>query len=209
MTGPLNNSPEWYEQRAKLITSSNFKRILPDVGPKGFGPGAEKYALEIASFMLTGIPPKGDINTEEVAWGNEHEAEARHAYELHTFNVVEPGRLVQKKDCMIGASPDGFVGTDGLIEIKCPSSAIHLWTITNRQMPLGHLPQVQGQLWVTGRDWVDFVSYDPRFKDPSLRLFVQRIPRNESFIMELSTKVLRFQDLVLSYAKRGTEASNG
>lgn len=210
MEEPLNNSAEWESLRPKLITSSQFHRVLNDMGmsKRGmeFGAGAIRYALEIACFMLTGEPPK-EKSSAEIEWGREHEEFARQEYERIKFCTVQPGRLIRKPDTMIGASPDGFVGDDGLIEIKCPTSVVHLQTLIDGNMPPYHKPQVQGQLWVTGRKWVDFVSYDPRFKDPDKRLFIKRVEREEVFITNMSMILIRFQDFVLQMARHGQEST--
>jgi exodeoxyribonuclease (lambda-induced) len=211
MEGPLNNTPEWDMLRPKLITSSNFKRILSEAGTgkRGveFGPGAIRYALEIAAFMLTGEKPE-EKDSAEMRWGREHEPFAIQAYQDQEFRTVQPGRLIQKQGMMVGASPDGFIGDDAVLEIKCPSSVMHLHTLIQKEMPEIHKAQVQGQLWVTGRSWAHFVSYDPRFKDPKKKLFVKRVERDEGFIMAMSMTLIKFQEMVLQFAQDGQHSTD-
>lgn len=198
MNGPLNNSEEWEEIHPRLITASNFKRVIGQFVQGDWSPTAKRYAYEIAAYTNTGIR-KERPKDSSMLWGIENEPFAIQAYEEAYFATTEKGRLIVKPDTIIGASPDAFVGKNGLLECKCPETSTHMETIINGQMPFIHFPQVQGQLWVTGREWCDFVSFDPRMKDPSKRLFVQRIPRHEGFITEMGLTLLRFQEKVRAY----------
>ena len=100
---------------------------------------------------------------------------------------------------MCGVSPDGFVGDDGLVEVKCPRSANHLAYLKAQSVPKEHLAQLVHQLWITGRQWVDFVSFDPRFPEP-LRLFIVRYPRNDIEIATYLQVVRIFLDEVQAEA---------
>jgi hypothetical protein len=124
-------------------------------------------------------------------WGTEQEPEARAAYERATGRIVEETGFFAHDSLPAGCSPDGLVDWDGLIEIKCPyNSAVHIETLLNG-MPTHHTAQVQGQMWITGRDWCDFVSFDPRMPE-ALQLHVQRITRDPGFIADLEAKVTSF-----------------
>src|SRR5690606_3365499 len=115
-------------------------------------------------------------------WGHDVEAAARAAYEAETGAIVTcVGFIVHPALPYIGCSPDGLIGDDGMHQIKCPqNAAVHIDTLTGG-MPEEHMPQVQAELFVTGRAWSDFVSFDPRMP-PHLRLYRERVQRDEAFI---------------------------
>lgn len=125
-------------------------------------------------------------------WGNATEADARRAYEAHSGALVdEVSFLLHPEVKWCGGSPDGCVDDDGLIEIKCPYvSTIHVETLQSG-MPSAHRAQSQGLLWVTGRRYVDFVSYDPRMPE-HLRIYVERIGRDEDYIATLAAEIAKF-----------------
>jgi hypothetical protein len=124
-------------------------------------------------------------------WGTEQEAAARAAYEQRTGIEVEETGFVAHDTLYAGCSPDGLVDWDGLIEIKCPyNSAVHIETLLGG-MPADHMAQVQGQMWITGRQWCDFVSFDPRMPEP-LQLHVQRINRYPAYVAVLERQVTEF-----------------
>jgi hypothetical protein len=124
-------------------------------------------------------------------WGTEQEAAARAAYEQRTGIEVEETGFVAHDTLYAGCSPDGLVDWDGLIEIKCPyNSAVHIETLLGG-MPADHMAQVQGQMWITGRQWCDFVSFDPRMPEP-LQLYVQRIPADPKAIADLAFGISAF-----------------
>jgi hypothetical protein len=124
-------------------------------------------------------------------WGTEQEAAARAAYEQRTGIEVEETGFVAHDVLYAGCSPDGLVDWDGLIEIKCPyNSAVHIETLLGG-MPADHMAQVQGQMWITGRQWCDFVSYDPRMPEP-LQLYVQRIHADPKAIADLAFGISAF-----------------
>jgi hypothetical protein len=127
-----------------------------------------------------------------MAWGIEKEPEARRLYEFERDVAVSRVSFLDHPTlAMSGASPDGLVGEDGLLEIKCPITATHLDTVLGGSIPGKYLTQIQWQLAVTGRRWCDFVSYDPRLP-ADLRLFTERVPRNAILIGALEREVERF-----------------
>ena len=119
--------------------------------------------------------------------GIELEPAARAAYEAHTGEFVETVGFVQHETLpYVGVSPDGLLGDAGLVELKCPASmAKHLDAIRSNDHATEYRWQLQGQLWVTGRQWVDAVSFDPRFPD-HLRLAICRVERDEIAIRNLA-----------------------
>ena len=168
ITNP-QGSPVWHQSRIGLVSGSRFKDILTDPRSKTdkeagiLSATAESYMLELVAMILTDQSP--EIKAAALDWGHENEPKARLEYEfIYDVDVAETGMFV--RDCRkIGASPDGLIGDDGMIEIKCPFNTVnHLRTVIDCQMPKEHIPQVQGNLWINGRKWCDFISYDPRVK---------------------------------------------
>ena len=199
------SSIEWLMERCGKVTASRFKDVI--VTLKSGKPGAEreKYLWETVIERLTG-KPKEHFTNDAMAWGTEQEVFARIDYEARTGAFgTETGFIEHPTIDLCGGSPDGLVDDDGGIEIKCPwNSAIHLATWLNG-MPEEHMAQVQGLMWITGRQWWDFVSYDPRLQDAGLSLYIQRIPRDEEFIQAMSEKIVGFQvdaDALLSELRK-------
>jgi putative phage-type endonuclease len=181
---------DWYAARCGKATASRFKDVLARL--KNGAPAADrqKYLTELVVERLTGQPVPAYENAA-MRWGAEQEAAARVAYEQRTGVAVEETGFVTHDVLMAGCSPDGLVDWDGLIEIKCPfNTGVHIDTLLNG-MPAEHTAQVQGQMWITGRQWCDFVSYDPRMP-AELQLHVQRINRDPAFIADLERQVTEF-----------------
>lgn len=181
---------EWFQARVGKATASRFKDVIAKV--KNGSPAAVRanYLVDIATERLTKAATPHYTNTA-MQWGVTHETGARILYEQRRQLQVEETGFVQHDELDAGASPDGLVDWDGLIEIKCPyNSAVHVMTWMEG-MPEEHNAQVQGQLWITGRQWCDFVSFDPRMP-AGLQLYVERIERNDSFIAGLETDIRKF-----------------
>ena len=211
----------WHMQRAGKITASRFSDAI-SMKLVGREPNKQlvstdarnTYMREIVSAILSGSP-KPEINSSSLQWGRDVEPFAREAYEFQTGNLVNESGFVSHKDHgFIGCSPDGLVGSFGGVEIKCPKDPqIHIKTMLEG-MPADHTGQVQGCMFVTGRDWWDFVSYDPRQRD-GYRLYVQRIYRDDEYIKNLERGLIDFwsyvqeslQKINVMYDKRKSELS--
>jgi len=191
---------DWYAARLGKATASRFKDAIAtkkqtEKQKKDNLPGDPMqaqldYLTELVVERLTQTPIQR-YTTAAMTWGTEQEPAARAAYERITGRIVEETGFVAHDTLLAGCSPDGLIDWDGLIEIKCPySSANHIETLLNG-MPADHIPQVQGQMWITGREWCDFVSYDPRMPE-ALQLHVQRIQRDPSFIADLEARITSF-----------------
>lgn len=181
---------EWFQARVGKATASRFKDVIAKL--KNGNPAAVRtnYLVDIATERLTKSATPHYANSA-MQWGVTHEPGARIVYEQRRKLQVEETGFIQHDELDAGASPDGLVDWDGLIEIKCPyNSAVHVLTWMDG-MPEEHMPQVQGQLWITNRQWCDFVSFDPRMP-PGLQLYVERVERNDSFINGLETEVRKF-----------------
>ena len=183
-------SDDWYAARCGKATASRFKDVMARL--KNGNPAADRqrYLTELVVERLTGQPVPAYENAA-MRWGAEQEAAARAAYEQRTRVAVEETGFIAHDVLMAGCSSDGLVDWDGLIEIKCPyNSAVHIETLLNG-MPAEHMPQVQGQMWLTGREWLDFVSFDPRMP-ADLQLYTQRIKGNPEFQAKLEREIIAF-----------------
>jgi len=191
----IQGSPEWFAQRIGKVTASR----LADVMAKGKG-GAEAatratYRAELVAERLTGKAAEGFTNAA-MKWGTECEPLARAAYEAeYGLLVTETGMVQHPRIPMAGASPDGFVSIDGLIEIKCPETKSHIDTILSGEAPAKYIPQMQWQMACTGRAWCDFVSFDPRMP-ADMQMFVRRVLRNDDLIKAYEVEVVSFLEEV-------------
>lgn len=178
---------EWYQARLGKVTASRASDVLATV-KSGEAAVRKNYKIQLLCERLTGKKEE-TFESDAMRWGIEQEPFARIAYEAQTGQIVQEVGFIVHNDLMAGCSPDGIVD-DGQIEIKCPNTATHVETLMTG-MPLKHIPQIQFQMWITGRPWCDFVSYDPRLPD-NMSLYVERIPRDESYIQALEVAVRQF-----------------
>lgn len=186
----LQGSPEWKALRCGKVTAS---RVADVVARTKTGPAASRanYLAQLIAERLTGSPAETYTNAA-MQHGTETEPEARAAYEFYQGVTVEQVAFVSHpKIDQAGASPDGLVGADGLVEIKAPNTATHLETLIGQAVPSRYITQMQFQMACTGRQWCDFVSYDPRMPE-NMRLFVKRVHRDNKLIDELETEVASF-----------------
>ncbi len=197
----------WLQARAGKVTASRFRDVLARNKPTAAqakagepgNPSAERtrYLWQIVTERLTGQPVQMP-DAAPLRWGRENEDAARVAYQFTTSARITETGFVAHPTLACGASPDGLVsdesdpdGAFGLIEIKCPwNSQVHLETWLNG-MPEDHMPQIQGQMWLTGREWADFVSFDPRMP-ADLQLYVQRIKGDPEFQARLEREIIGF-----------------
>lgn len=193
-------SDEWLKLRMGVATASNFNKIITATTSKE-STTLSKYALELATQCLLNEPEETYKNSI-MQRGNDLEPIARQAYKESTLQVVDEITMF-KSDCgNFGYSPDGLVGEDGLIEIKCPIATTHLKYILDNKMPNDYIQQVQGGLWVSEREWIDFISYHPNFKDK--QLFKIRVERDEEYIKklaELGNKTIDLRNKILEQLK--------
>lgn len=180
----IQGSEDWHEARRGKFTASCSSKVLA----KGQGKTRKSYMLQLAAERLTGEPQDAYSNAV-MDRGNEVEPQARAAYEQVYGVTVEQVGFCQLNDD-VGGSPDGLVGDDGMIEIKCPNSTTHIEYILAGKAPTKYTAQIQGLLWITDRKWCDFISFDPRMK--SNRLFVVRVNRDQQYINDLKAEVDRF-----------------
>ena len=175
----IQGTEEWFEARLGFVTASNFHKVLNKKE------GRKLYMRKLAAEKLTGYREESYKN-EVMDKGSETEQEARRFYEMVNDCEVKQVGFVMR-DEWIGGSPDGLIGKDGLIEIKCPLSSTHIEIILSEKMPTLYIPQVQGLLWVTDRKWCDFVSLDPKVL--SKPMFCVRVERDKEYFKKLAGEV--------------------
>ena len=186
----IQGSDEWKLARLGKVTASRIADVVAKT-KTGWGASRTNYMAELLVERLTGIPTAGYEN-DAMKWGTATEPEARMLYTLEKgAGVNEVGFALHPTIAMAGCSPDGMIGDDGLIEIKCPNSSTHIETLLGKRVPEKYEKQIQFQLACTGRQWCDFVSYDPRMPEP-MRLFVKRVERDASQILYLERKAMEF-----------------
>jgi putative phage-type endonuclease len=176
---------EWHALRAGMPTASNFGKILA----KGQGKTRRAYMIALLAERLTGTPVDSYSNAA-MEWGTQTEPQARAVFELIHGVEVEQVTMVLRDDGLVGASPDGLIPGSGL-EIKCPTTPVHIETVLSGEMPSSHAPQVQGCIWLAEVDTWQFMSFDPRVPGHS-REFVVAVARDDKFIAALSDEVDRF-----------------
>lgn len=192
----LQRTPEWYSQRLFRFTSSELDNLLSEPKTKAdkeagtLSESSKSYVYDkISEYITNGtILDYKELNTKEIRWGEKYEDEARCKYEDQTGNKVDLCGFFPYRD-YFGGSPDGLVGDEGMIEIKCPyNGSVHVrYMLLKTQEDLKRLKrdyyaQIQGNFIVTGRKWCDFISYDPRVQNPVLSLKILRVERDEPFI---------------------------
>lgn len=185
-------SDAWFAARCGSLGASAIADALTK-SKDGKSPGTTSVNLraKLVVERLTGIQEDGYKNAA-MQHGIDNEDAARMAYEAHTGDfVTQVGLLRHPTIEGSHASPDGLVGDDGLIEIKCPNTATHIDTLKTGKIPTKYISQMQWQMRCTDRFWCDFVSYDPRLSE-GLRLFVKRVDRDDAKIAELESGVIEF-----------------
>lgn len=185
-------TPEWFSQRLGKVTAS---RVADVMATTKSGPSASRknYLMELLCQRLTGRREEG-FTSAAMQRGIDMEPLARSAYEIDKSVIVTEAGFVTHPDCpYLGASPDGLVAHDGLIEIKNPNTAQHVACIQSGKHDEKYYPQMQCQMACTGRQWCDFVSYDDRMPEP-LQLFVCRVERSDKYIAEMMESVRSFLD---------------
>ncbi|AVX04193.1 exodeoxyribonuclease (lambda-induced) [Maritalea myrionectae] len=191
MDNVVQGSPEWFQARLGMVTASK----IVDVMSKGRGNAEsvtrKNYMAQLVAERLSGQASEGFTNAA-IEWGNECEPQARATYEVLTDrSVQEVGFIPHPSITMAGASPDGLVGDKGLIEIKCPNTATHIETMRADKIDRKYALQMQWQMECTGREWCDFVSFDPRLP-ANASLHIIRVDCDEELQSEIRKAVTTF-----------------
>lgn len=186
----IQGSPEWLQARCGRVTASRVADVVART-KTGVSAMRANYAAELISERLTGCPAPCFVSPA-MAWGTEMEPQARAMYaHRQGVEIVEVGFIPHPEIDMAGCSPDCLVDADGLAEFKCPNTATHLDTLLGGSIPGGYVTQMQWQMACTGRQWCDFVSFDPRLPE-AMQLHVQRVPRDVGMILDLEQAVSDF-----------------
>lgn len=172
---------EWFAARCGCVTASCFKAVMT----KGQGKTRRTYMLKLAGEIMTGAVQES-FKSSDMERGHIMEPEARELYALTTGNDVDQVGFVKSAD-QVGYSPDGLIGEDGLLEIKTRKPELQIALLFDGEIPKEHMHQLQGGLLVSGRKWIDFVSYWP-----GLPIFIKRVERDEAFIGEINQAVMMF-----------------
>lgn len=192
-------SDEWHELRRGKVTASRVADILAKTKT---GPSASRqnYLIELALQRTTKTIEPSYTNAA-MEWGTATEPQARVAYEVSTNNFVDQVPFIDHPSIVgFGCSPDGLVGADGLLEIKCPNSATHWEYFKSKEPPKKYFIQMQAQMSVTGAKWCDFVSFDPRMPERS-QLLIVNVPIDPEFILYMEAEIKQFLSEVKAEVK--------
>jgi putative phage-type endonuclease len=183
-------TPEWFAQRLGKVTASRVADVIAKT-KTGYSTSRDNYMAQLVCERLTGTVAESFTNAA-MQWGTDNEPLARAAYEAKMDVLVdEVAMITHPRIEQAGASPDGLVGEDGLVEIKCPNTATHIDTLLTQTVPGKYVTQMQWQMSCTGRKWCDFVSFDPRMPK-ELQLFIKRVQRDDDYIKMLEEEVIKF-----------------
>jgi len=175
-------SPEWFAIRCGKVTASRMSDLMAKARTPGEGVRAN-YMAQIMLERMTGVPGKTYSNAT-MEEGSQWEPKARAAYTFMTGFEVTQAAFVDHPDIpLTGCSPDGLVGKDGVLEIKCPFPNTHFTTLVTGEVPDKYMKQMQWALACTGRAWCDYVSYNDDMPE-AMRLFIKRVPRSDTMIAE-------------------------
>ena len=190
MNEVVQGTGEWLAQRVGKLTASRIADATART-KTGWGASRANYMAELIAERLTGNPAEQYTNSA-MQWGQETEAQARAAY-VFTFDVdvIAVGFVPHPKIGMSGASPDGLVGDNGLVEFKCPNTATHIDTLLGAEIDGRYVKQMQWQMACAGRQWCDWVSFDPRLPD-EMQMFTRRVQRDDKMIAELEAQAADF-----------------
>ena len=184
-------SPEWHQLRLGRITGTRIAEMVAGK-PATF----ENLCRKVAAEIITGVSAdKPFQTTDAMQHGIDTEDDARTEYEIETMTHVKQVGFVSGGD-LYGVSPDGLIGDDGLVEIKCPQANTHIgYLLKAGSAWKAYKWQIMGQLWVTGRDWCDFVSYCPQFPEGQ-KLLIETVERNDEDTYLISQKALQASDRI-------------
>jgi YqaJ-like viral recombinase domain len=200
--------PEWHQARVGVITASTFsdalsvlKRKSGDKEVGDFTDASDTLAANTALERISGKPYGDTFQTYAMKRGSEQEAFARIRYESLYNTVVAECGIVLTDDRLFGYSTDGFVGEDGMIEVKTPQNSLKVGKMLETENVEEYIHQIQGGLWITGRKWCDFIMYIPPLECIDNDLYVRRIYRDDDFITEMETGLLKFNKRVEYYVQ--------
>lgn len=193
----LQRTDEWRAIRVGKCTASRIHDAVASLKSGGPSASREKYKAELTYEQLHQIPFPNDYQSKPMLDGIEREPDARMAYiARYGYEVTEVGFVHHPTIAMSGASPDGLIGTDGVLEIKCPQYLAHWETLKTKKIDDRYFKQIQWQLACTQRKWADYVSWYPDLKSPRMQLCCIRVVRDHHMIERLEAQVRVFLDEV-------------
>ena len=180
-------SDEWLKARLGKPTASRFGDIItPDKGDKS--KTYTTYLYELLGELLSDGKDES-FKSEWMSRGNELEEQAREKYEFLKDVSVQTVGIIFNDELTIGASPDGLIGSNAGIEIKCPKSSTIVKYMLEDRLPLVYKPQVQGNLWISEREYWDFIAYHP-----NTNMFIHRVYRDDEYIKKMAMYLNEFVD---------------
>ncbi len=183
-------SAEWHRLRLGKVTASRMSDVLSKGRGKAPSKTAQTYMMELIAERLTG-EAKPFFENDAMRWGTETEPQARSMYEVNNnFVSVDEVAFIEHSE-FVGVSPDGLIGEDGMLEIKCPTTITQIKRALTYDYSEDYKAQIQMQLWVAQREWCDFVSFDPRI-DCDASFLQQRVYRDEEFIDNMKVVTTSF-----------------
>jgi putative phage-type endonuclease len=198
--GIFQGTPEWHASRLGKATASRIADIMART-KSGYGASRANYMADLICERLTGVPTNGFIS-QAMQVGIDRECDARAMYAfLRDVSVELVGFIDHPTLSMSGASPDGMVGSDGLVEIKCPTAKTHLDTLLGASIPDKYIKQIMWQLACTGRQWCDFVSYNSDLP-AEMQLHIERVTRDDGMIKDIESEVRKFLDEIADKVER-------
>lgn len=193
-------TPEWLAARCGCVTASRIKDVVKRLKSGQESAARRDYKFDILTEALTGRVTEHYVS-QAMEFGSANEPVARTMYEMTKGVEVERvGFVLHPSIPRSGASPDGLIGTDGLLEVKVPNTTTHLSYLLDGVMPEQYVPQCMWQLACTGFKWCDFVSYDPRLPE-EYGLFVVRLERDDVEISKMEAEVVQFIGEINEMAK--------
>lgn len=184
-------SADWRSLRVGKVTASKIADVMAKLKSGGEAAGVKNYRAQLVCERLTGVAEESYCNGA-MQRGIEMEPLARECYEFFTGNRVEQVAFIDHPTIpMSGMSPDGMIGEEGLVEIKCPNSATHIEYLLAGTPPSQYIPQMMWQMACSGRLWCDFVSYDNRLPE-EMQLFIARLHRDDEMIKVMESAVIEF-----------------
>ena len=190
MSDMEQRTDEWYAARLGKVTASRVSDLMAKT-KTGYAASRENYMAQLVLERITGAKAES-FSSAAMQWGTDQEPFARAAYEAAKDVMVEEEGFVPHPTIeMAGASPDGLVNDDGLVEIKCPNTATMIETLLTGKVPAKYHAQMQFQMACTGRKWCDYVVFDPRMP-PKAQLFIKRVDRDDKFIAEMEAEIVKF-----------------
>ncbi len=184
-------SDEWQAIRAGKVTASKITDIMVKLKSGKPSAGRATYMGQLIAERLTGVKSESFSNAA-MQWGIETEPQARAAYEfLNDVEVEQVAFVTHPTIENSGMSPDGLVGEEGLLEVKCPNTATHIDFLITKTIPKNYFNQMQWQMACKGSSWCDYMSFDPRMPEHLNKLIV-RVDRDDERIQAMEMEVIKF-----------------